>query len=480
VPIRPFFVHFLFAISSFILSFASPNNVLAQDTLPRKPAPPTILHIRKVAISGNGATKLYIVTREMSMKAGDTVHLANLANRLRRDEQLLMNLSLFNSAKFNVTNWQNDSLDVTVALDEALALYPVPFAELADRNPYVWWNQYHHSLNRINFILKVIHFNLTGNADRLSVLAQAGYSQKLQLSYRTPYLDKKQTIRANIGTFYSRQREVQADTRDSKQFFVRTDNSYPLERWRASADLTYRKGYNIEQGIGVTYYNNKIADTVLRLNPQFFSGQRQQQYISLGYWFKHDTRDIRPYPAHGHVFNLWTGYDGFGSIGAPNRWSAEAEIWQYFAIGKKTSVETALQVHKTLWATQIPYYNRVGLGYGDYIRGYDSYVQDGQDWVFAKAAVRTNLIDYMYDFGTVMPIKSIRYMPVRVYATWSVDGAYVRDAAPTFNPLANRIIYGGGPGIDVRLYFENTFSIEYLVNHKGERDLFVRFKVAFN
>ena len=455
---------------------------------PTAPVAQRILFIKNINVSGNKHTKRSIIVREMSMKAGDTVHLYNLMPRLQRDEKLLMNLSLFNWAKLNATNWTTDknggadTIDINVELDEALAFYPVPIAEIADRNFYVWLNQYNASLARVNWILKLTHFNVTGRADRLAALVQFGYSDKYQLTYRTPYLDKANTLRATVSGFYARSREVQADTRESKQVFLRTDDQYPLVRYRATADIAFRPAYRAEHIFGAKYYYNAITDTVNNRNNTFFDGYKTQQYTQLSYTFRHDTRDIRPYPGHGHIFTGRTEYDCLGSVGAPNRLAAEAEFYQYFSAGRRWTFETGANVHATLAAAAIPFYNRHGLGYTDdqYIRGYDRYVLDGQDWGYAKASARYKFLDFQYDFGEIMPIKSIRYMPVRLYATLNGDAAYVRDRYfPQNNPFANRFLYGTGVGVDCRIWYENVFSFEYLVNHRGERDLFFRVKIAW-
>jgi outer membrane protein assembly factor BamA len=479
-----------FLLNLFFL-LLSANICFAQtDTINTKTVPTVkrVLYIKNIKISGNKRTKNSIIEREMSLKAGDTLDLYQLMPRMQRDEKLLMNLSLFNWAKINATNWTTsrtnttDSIDIAVELDEALAFYPVPVAEIADRNFYVWLNQYHAALSRVNWIVKLTHFNVTGRADRLAALIQFGYSDKYQLTYRSPYLDKAGTMRATVSGFYARSREVQADTRESKQFFLRTDDQYPLTRYRATADLSIRPAYRAEHIVGLKYFYNTITDTVNRANPNFFDGEKMQQYAQLNYTFRHDTRDIRPYPGHGHILTARTEYEGFGGKGAPNRLAAEVEFYQYTSAGKRWTFETGANIHATLASASLPFYNRYGLGYTDdqYIRGYDRYVLDGQDWAYAKASARYKFLEFQYDFGTIMPIKSIRYMPVRLYATLNGDAAYVRDRYfPQNNPFANRMLYGSGVGLDCRIWFENVFSFEYLMNHRGEHDLFFRVKIAW-
>ena len=93
------------------------------------------------------------------------------------------------------------------------------------------------------------------------------------------------------------------------------------------------------------------------------------------------------------------------------------------------------------------------------------------DYIFRKG---------QHDFGSKMFIKSLGYMPIRLYATLNGDAAYVRDRSfPKNNPFSNRPLYGSGVGLDCRMWFENVFSFEYLINHRGERDLFFRIKIAW-
>ncbi len=485
-----YILFFAFFASSFFVSSCFAQNDTIQKEKIKKTATAndaTVLHVRSIVLKGNKITKDYVLLREMSLQNGDTVHLSNLPSRLQRSEQLLMNTSLFNWAKIAVDmeNWRKDSIDLYVEVDEAMYFYPVPLADLADRNFEEWWNRQNHALWRVNWQLKLMHYNLTGNNDRLTGNFQIGYSEKAYLNYRTPYLNKSQTIRATIGAFYARNREVQTRTRGSRQIFLRNDDAYPLQRWRASTEFSYRprNDFNIAHTLSIGYLNHRITETVRDSNAAFFNGELQQQFVTANYGISHDTRDVRPYPYKGHSFWANLTYDGFlGDAGSPKQITAEASFFQYFHTGDKLSYELGVRGFSTLWsARRVPFYNIDGLGYGTaYVRGYDGYVQDGQNWVLGKASARYKFLDFTHDWGKMMFIKQIRKMPTRAYFTLSSDAAYVQDFYYTqSNPLVNRVIYGGGPGLDIRIYFENTFSIEYLFNHLGEKNLFVRVKTAF-
>ena len=67
-------------------------------------------------------------------------------------------------------------------------------------------------------------------------------------------------------------------------------------------------------------------------------------------------------------------------------------------------------------------------------------------------------------------------MPLKVYLALNSDWGYVSD--PFFkdsNPLANRLLIGGGLGLDFVLYFDKIIRIEYNFNHLGENGLFLHF-----
>ncbi len=446
----------------------------AQDTT-------KVLTVRNIIIIGTKKTKNKVVEREMSLRRGDTLQLANLMVRLHRDEQLLMNLSLFNSVQTNVANWRNDSIDIKVVVDEALYIYPIPFIELADRNFETWWNQFKRDPARLNYMIRGVHYNLTGSADRLTILLQVGYSQKFAVSYRTPYLDKKGTLRGYVSGFYSRNRETQADTRENKQYFLQTDNEYALQRMRATAELSYKPNFNTEHFLTAIFFNNKASDTLVRMNKDFFNGQKQQKYVEIDYRWRHDRRDVRPYATRGYAAMAQATFEGLGDAGAPNRFWVEALYKQYFSASPRTSFELVAKAHKTLWTARIPQYNNRLIGYDDddYLRGYDKYVQDGQDFMYFKSAVRYKFLERVNDLGKWSP-RSFRMMPIRLYATLSSDIGYVRDTQYGMgNYQTNRWLWGGGPGIDIRVYFENILQFEYLFNQFGEKGLFLRYKVAF-
>ena len=55
----------------------------------------TIYTISHIEIEGNKRTKESVILRELNFEIGDTIHAANLTDRLVNNQQLVMNTSLF-------------------------------------------------------------------------------------------------------------------------------------------------------------------------------------------------------------------------------------------------------------------------------------------------------------------------------------------------------------------------------------------------
>ena len=68
--------------------------------------------------------------------------------------------------------------------------FPAPRIDIADRNINYWWFEQNHDLSRPEYGLDMVHYNLTGHADRLNVRAIFGFSQKMELEYERPFLSK--------------------------------------------------------------------------------------------------------------------------------------------------------------------------------------------------------------------------------------------------------------------------------------------------
>ena len=444
-----------------------------------------VLVVESIRFEGLSHTKLRTAERELNIRVGDTIHQRNLTERLEANRLLLLNSSLFNEVTLNVTDWQQPSnrIGITATVVETHYFYPVPVAALVDRNFNVWWNDFDHSLRRVNFGGILYHTNLTGRRDNLKAMAQFGYSQRYQLRYRLPGINRAQTLGTEVELFYQRNREIGYATIDNELVFQRTDDRYLLRRFRGSAALTYRPGLRTYHSAGLQYRDFRVDDLVDEgLNDDFLLRGNRQQYLSLFYTLEADQTDVRPYPTAGYRFLGELRKDGLGLFDDVNSATVRGNFRYFLPISEKWSSELGVGAKYQFVREQQPYYllSRA-LGYeDDYLRGYEYYVIDGQDYAYAKQTLRFRLLDKSVTYGKIMPLKSMRTMPYRIYLKGFADQGYVNNPYySTGNNFSNRTLYGYGFGLDLVLYYNFVFQFEFSFNHTGESGLYLHTALAF-
>ena len=63
----------------------------------------SLIVVKSISISGNKITKNYIIFRELVFKIGDTLSPAILDQKIKKSNENLMNISLFNFVTINPT-----------------------------------------------------------------------------------------------------------------------------------------------------------------------------------------------------------------------------------------------------------------------------------------------------------------------------------------------------------------------------------------
>ncbi len=404
---------------------------------------------------------------------------------ITESEQLLLNTSLFNAVEITAKPCKDcppNSLVIYLFVAEAWYFYPVPIFELADRNFNVWWVEQNRSLNRINFGSDFSHTNVTGRMDRLKLGAKYGYTQNYSLRYSLPYINKKQTIGFSTDIAFSRNREINYATDGNKQLFHREGDDFVYNRFRSVLGLTWRPGLRAFHRFYLSFFQNSIADQVAsELNPDFFlDGRDAQRYFSFAYEFAFDRRDIQPYPLNGNYVFLRLERDGLGVFNDRNGLTMSAYYDHYHSFSPRLSLGINTGGKVSLIREQQPYNDNRAIGFGrNYLHGYEYYIVDGLDMGFVRTNLRFQLLKSEVCFGRIVPIEQFRSMPVKMYFSINNDVGYVNDPfLAGSNFLVNRMLWGGGIGLDFVLFYDKVFKIEYSYNHLLESGLF--FHISLN
>lgn len=436
------------------------------------------VYVDAITIEGNRKTKEEIILRELPFKVGDSIEISALPTMIKESEQLVLNTSLFNKAHIRTEGNAlfPQHLQVYITIDEAWYMYPVPYFELADRNFNVWWVEQNRSLQRVNFGTDFTHTNFTGRADRFKFGAKYGYTHSYFIGYSIPYVNQKQTIGLSSEISYARNREVNYATDGNKQLFFQADK-FLYTRFRAQVGMTYRPGLRTTHQFLLSFRQNSIADSISKsLNPYFFQfGEDLQRYLSFAYQYTYDTRDVRPYPMSGKYIAARLERDGLGFFDDRNGLTLYGYFDKYFTLSPKFSLGLKTGGKLSLIRGRQPYNDNRALGFGkSYLHGYDYYVIDGMDMAYLKTNVRFRLLEHHIDFGKMVPIKQFRAMPVKIFLGMNNDFGYVHEPYHEFsNPLVNRMLWGGGVGLDFVFFYDKVFQVEYSFNHLLEKGIFL-------
>jgi outer membrane protein assembly factor BamA len=446
--------------------------------------PSAYVAIGDIVVEGNKKTRTHFIIRELFFQEGDSLPAAELVNHLEFNRLQLMNTSLFARVEVSILQWdvEKREVDILIRVSEVWYIYPFPILELADRNFNTWWNDYDHSLRRINFGSNFYHRNLTGRRDELKAVLQFGFTKKYELVYNLPFFDRKQQWGLSFETSYTRNKEVNYATLEDRQQFFRQPDYLLLQKFRVGAAATLRRKRQVTHVWEAKRHHNAIDESVRDdLNPDYFLGDLHQRYTSLAYELIADTRDIRPYPMQGGLLRVRLQKDGLGGRDDVHALQIAVLGKTYVSFARRWSLEMVGGGRLAIIRQKQPFANSQALGYGiHYIRGYEYYVIDGMDYVYGKGSLRFQLLDRLVDWGPLVPVPNLRRMPYRVYLTLNNDLGFVNN--PYYgegNSLDNTLLWGGGLSIDFVVYYNKLFRLEFSRNRLGENGVFLHWATRF-
>ncbi len=450
------------------------NSIAAIDTS-------EVVRIDKIFIIGNKRTREQIIRRELSLNDNAEISRNQLTTTIEADKRKLVNTGLFLSVDINVVDLSKGSIDIIIRVSERWYFFPIPIFNLADRNFTEWWVNQGADFSRVDYGIKLRHFNFRGRREVLNITTQFGYTKLFRLSYQFPYIDKKQKLGLSFYGDYSTNKNVAYSTIDHRQQFM--DSEHVLrERWRGGISLGYRPDFYSSHSLGLHFSSAHIADTVMLENPNYFlDGSDEQRYLALTYTFTWDFRDFVSYPLSGAYVKVQANKIGFGVYDDVNMFNVNARYSRYFNLGKKFYLGSNL-VGSSTFPAQQPFYNSQGLGYGnDFLRGYEKYVIEGQHYVMNKNNLKRQLFSIEADISNLISMKQFNKIPFAAYLSVNFDQGYVVNY-PEYvqnNRFTDRYICGGGLGLDLVTFYDFVMRWEYSINIEGEKGLYFNLYAAF-
>ncbi|MCH8902515.1 MAG: BamA/TamA family outer membrane protein [Bacteroidetes bacterium] len=437
--------------------------------------------VGKIILEGNEKTKDFIIYRELDFKPGDTLLLSEMMAVFEKNEKQILTTALFNEVEINLSAWDGNDADVTIKVKERWYTFPIPIFEIADRNFNVWWVEKNRDLERIDYGIRFYQLNVRGRNEQLKIVANGGFTEKLELFYSVPYLNSAMNKGAQIAVSYSRNREIAVNTgADTLQFYE--DKNFIRERFFAGLGLSHREGIHNYHFLDIYFHSNKIGKVVTDFNSNYFlNGALTQEYFTINYFYIRDYRDVLAYPLEGSLFVIDIMKTGVGLFNDLNIYTFESQYSKYLNFNDRFFLASRLK-GKVSFPKEQPYFNQRGFGYlQDLVRGYEYYVIDGQKYILIKSSGRMRLLSYKIKSNKFEKLKKFKEIPIDIYFKLFFDAGYVEDKFlylynDVGNTLPNTFLYGYGAGVDLVTYYDLVFRLEYSLNGLNERGFFIHFK----
>jgi outer membrane protein assembly factor BamA len=182
--------------------------------------------------------------------------------------------------------------------------------------------------------------------------------------------------------------------------------------------------------------------------------------------------DFNPYPTRGLSGDASLHKAGFG--GEVNLWQLSAKGTKYWPVSTKSFFSVSAGGVLKLPFKQ-PYIAQGFLGYGDaFLQGYENYIIDGVTGGYTRATIAYNVFNREFAIPRIKWFKSLHAVPVRVYLKSYANAGYAYN--PNYsrnNGLNNKALFSTGMGIDLVLFTDTVFKLEWSFNQIGQNAIYL-------
>jgi len=465
-------------ISVILLSCLQPSIICSGNNLPDS------LIVSKIIIDGNYRTDKKLIFRELAFKLNETVSRVEIDYLKVTSINNLTKTSLFNFVEIDAIEGVDGFLTVNLRLTERWYIWPSMYLNHTDRNFSEWWRTKDHNKLEYGIGLKINNFR--GMGETLLLNYRIGNFTKIALDYRGIFLDKGKRNSLSLFGSWSAKKLLPYIIESDKQLFLKED--YPLiKSSNLSVKYRYRKDYFNSHSVEMGFSDNKIRDTISILNPYYegFNNVRQR-FLNLRYEFISDNRDSHIYPKTGHLLAAGINKKGFNLI--PGEYDAleiYGQLYLYKKILKRFYVASGIWF-SSVFSDSYVFSGQTGLGYLQFVRGYEYYAVNGDNAFLFKSLVKYEILPVKVINLNGWPLRKLyqfNKIPLEIYANIFFDAGYVHDRNDFYkaynNILVNKMMYGTGLGLDFVTYYDKVLRLDYSFNALGESGLFIHWKAAF-
>lgn len=433
------------------------------------------LVVSEIKIQGNRVTKERVILKELTFGVGDSIATSFLFSESEQCRSNLLNTSLFNFVYVTYSCLPDQKVSFQIKVEERWYWWVFPLFEQTDRNVSAFLKN--GDWNRVNYGVYLRRDNFRGRQEVLKFRMRVGYSTQFIVSYNSPEYRNKYGWGFWID--YNFFDHVSVDTRFDQPVYLGSIDQLIYKTFSNTLFLQKRSGLYTRNVLQLNFYSNRAADTIIQLNPAFMPGERNHvRYLELGYTLSHDTRDSKYYPKKGSLKSLSLNKaglgifeDGINYVWSQARWFAYNRLAGRFYTGTEWT---------GFWSSdrELPYFIHTGVGYREFIRGYEYYVMDGRSYFFNKNRLFFELVPTRVKHLDFIPFSKFSKIHYAVYLSAFFDGGYVKNqSASGSNKMVNTFLYGYGLGLDLVTYYDKAVSFNYAFNRYGENGFFVHLNI---
>jgi outer membrane protein assembly factor BamA len=449
----------------------------------QKSKPTDSLTIGEILINGNYITSKKVIFRELDFRLNNIVIREEVEYRKQTSINNLTKTSLFNFVEIDIEEYQPNGLRITVNLTERWFIWPSLYLNQTDRNFSEWWRT--KDLSKLEYGLGFKINNFRGLGETLILNYHIGNFTKYELDYRGIYIDKAKRHSLSVLASYSAQNVLTWNIESNKEEIIKESHRL-LKSYEFSLTYRYRKGYFTTHSVQLGYSDFKTADTIFSMNPYFFGfNKHSQRYFNMKYEFSRDTRDSRIYPKTGYLVAAAVNKRGLGIL--PDEYNSVdiyLQFYSYWKLQKRFYIASGIWYSSNM-TDDYAFYSQTGLGYLQFVRGYEYYAINGNNALLFKSLAKYELLPRKVINLNIWPVRKLHQfnkVPIEVYVNIFFDAGYVSDKFDINriyeNTLVNKMMFSAGAGIDLITYYDKVLRFDYSFNALGERGLFIHWKAA--
>lgn len=426
--------------------------------------------VDSILISGNKVTKEKVFFNELTFNSGDTIFNDKLTDILAQVKQNLLNTSLFNFVWVTSSTQPNGRMNISITVQERWYWWVMPILEHADRNFSAYVNDGQWS--RIRYGAFVQNNNFLGRKKLLRFRVKLGYQNVFNFLFQSPQYKYK--IGWGFGIDFLAQDQIQCKTNYDKPISSELYYVSAFKKSDAKFIVNYRHHLYYRHQISIIYNNLTVSDSIMLLNPNFlFDGKTNIHYFEVTYSYNKDTRDSKIYPLSGRFYGVdITGY-GLGlTENKMNYIFGGVHFKQFFPLRTRFNFGSEWDGYIAN-QTKIPYFLNFGLGYQDFIHGYEYNVIEGSSYFTSQNRLMFNLLPTKTFNIKFIPLGQFSKVHYAFYLKTLFDFAYVSNKYPnSTNQMTNTLLYAGGLELDFVTYYDKVFGVSYSLNRQGDHGVY--------